>query len=118
MDKIDRSAAVLSDDEHVKVSDQLVRRVDFESDLEDEDVYALDREEEYIVNNYDNYINMAQLEEDSDVLNLGSYAPAQILRVLSRVARTLTSGQVVLDFIVEVDGVAGADAYEVRALQL
>ena len=118
MDKIDRPRGVVSDDEPVDISPQLIRRVDYESDLEDADVYALDIEEEYIVNNYDNYINMAQLETDSDALNLGSYAPAQILRVLNRTARTLPSGQVVLDYIVEVDGVSGADSYEVRALQL
>jgi hypothetical protein len=118
MPDINSKREFISDEDPGNVAEELLERYDFQLELEDEEVFAQDASESLIVDNYDNYINLAQLEADAEAMNISSYLPAQVLRVLTKTARTLPSGQVVLDYVLEIQGVEGADSYEVRALQI
>jgi len=99
------------------IDEELVERYDFEEELDDDEINEFDEEENAIVDNYDNWINLGQIEEDLKGLNFTTYKPPQILRVLSKVVRTTPSGQVVIDYELEVEEISGATSYEIRVLE-
>jgi hypothetical protein len=111
---VNQPKEVVADDEHTYLPPELVEQYDFDADIDDEELVEFDLEEEAIVSNYDSYIDMDQLNRDLVNGSISTYLPAQVIRVLNRRARTLLSGQVVLEYDLEVQGVAGAKSYEIR----
>jgi hypothetical protein len=118
MSEINRPKEVVSDDESKYLAPELVDQYDFESELYDEEVYEFDDDESIIVDNYNNYIDMSQVNIDATAdLNVSTYRPAQVIRVLRKVVRTLPSGQIVVDYDLLIESVSGAKSYELRVLQ-
>jgi hypothetical protein len=111
---VNQPKEVISDDEHAYLAPELEEPYDFDGELDDEEIAEFDLEEATIVANYDSYIDMAQLQKDAIDGNVITYRPAQIIRVLNKRARTLPSGQIVLEYDLEVQGVVGARSYELR----
>jgi hypothetical protein len=118
MSDINDPKETISDDSDGKIAPELVTKYDFDTELEDEEVSELDDRENWIVDNYTTYIDMAQLDKDLAYQDQSTYRPAQVIRVLRRIARTLPSGQVVLDYELEVQEVVGARSYELRVSQV
>lgn len=120
MSDINDPKIVIPDADLGKIAPELFETYDFDTELEPEEVSEFSDREAAIVDNYDNYIDMTQLEQD--LLWTGgdhsTYRPAQVIRVLRKISRTLPSGQVVLDYELEVQEVVGARSYEIRVFQL
>jgi len=114
---INRPNEVVSDDAHAYLSPELVTKYDFDTELDDEEVYEIDFREQSIVSNYSNYIDMTQINNDNAAPEISTFKPPQVIRVISKVARTLPSGVVVLDYQIEVEESIGASKYEMRVLQ-
>jgi hypothetical protein len=57
------------------------------------------------------------LNEDAMSSYITTYKPPQIIRVLSKTVRTTAAGQIVLDYELEIEEVAGAKSYEIRVLE-
>ena len=116
MSEINEPKEVLSDDDRKQIAEELVEWYDFDGELDDEEINEFELDEANIVANYTNYIDMSQLNADVTALNMSTYAPAQVIRVLTKTTRTLSSGQVVIDYELEINGVQGAKSYELRVL--
>jgi len=110
---------VISDEDYEEIAPELVSKIDYDGELEDYEVDEFNADEAAIVANYDKWINMTQLNADLSATSTTTsvLTPASIIRVLSKTARTLPSGQIVVDYELELESVAGADSYEVRVLQ-
>lgn len=118
MSEINQPREVISDEDIGHLPEALYEKYDFEEELEEDELLEQDQTETAIVENYDNYINMSQLNNDlASSANTTSYKPAQVIRVLNKTSRTLSSGQVILDYELEIQGVDDATSYEVRVLQ-
>ena len=111
---VNQPKEVVADDEYTYLAPELAEQFDFDGELDDEELVEFDLEEEVIVSNYDSYIDMSQLNQDSINGSISTYLPAQVIRVINKRVRTLASGQVVLEYDLEVQGVAGANSYEIR----
>jgi hypothetical protein len=118
MSEINRPKKVVADDDYIYITEELAEKYDYDGELEDDELFEHDFDESVIVNNYDNYINMDQILQDESASNTNNYKPPQIIRVLERTARTLPSGQIVLDYQLEVEEIYGAKTYEVRVLEI
>lgn len=108
---------VIPDTDYAYVDETLVSRFDWEENLEEEQIDEIRLEEEWIVNNYNNYLDLSLDNSDRGDLSLSRRAP-QVIRVVSKQSRTTSSGQVVVDYQLEVEDVPGASKYEIRVLQL
>ena len=117
MPKEDAPRLVIPDTDYAYLDEKLVKRFDWEESLEEEDIDEIQREEELIVNNYSNYLDLSLDTADLGDTSLSRRAP-QILRVISKQSRTTSSGQVVVDYELEIEDVPGASKYEIRVLQL
>lgn len=119
MSEINDPKQVVSDEDYKEVAPELVDTIDYDGELDDDEMDEFNASEAAIVANYDKWINMAQLNADLSATSTTSViTPASIIRVLSKIARTLPSGQIVIDYELELESVVGADSYEVRVLQL
>lgn len=117
MPKEDDPRLVIPDTDYSYIDEKLVTRFDWEESLEEEEINEIERDEEWIVNNYSNYLDLALDSNDFGDISLSRRAP-QILRVISKQSRTTSSGQVVVDYELEIEEVIGASKYELRVLQI
>jgi len=113
----DAPRVVIPDTDHAYIDSKYIKRFDWEENLTAEQINEIQAEEQWIFNNYSNYLDLSLENKDLGDISLSRKAP-RVIRVISKESRTTSSGQVVVDYQLEVEQVAGASKYEIRVLQL
>jgi hypothetical protein len=113
----DTPRIVIPDTDHAYIDPRYINKFDWEENLTEKEINEIQVEEEWIVNNYSNYLDLSLENTDLGDNSLSRKAP-QVIRVISKESRTTSSGQVVVDYQLEIEQVLGASKYEIRVLQL
>jgi hypothetical protein len=114
MSRFDDPKKMVPDDDAGYLAPEFLDRFDFEGELDEDDLAAHDIEETAIVADYNNWINLDQLQRDVIDGSATTYLPAQVIRIKAKRSRTLPTGQVILEYDLEVQEVAEAKSYEIR----